>query len=203
MAAAIPVEIRTERLCLRPWRAEDAEALHPILVANYEHLAPWIPQRVATPAVVPLLAERLAAFGAEFCVDREWRFAMLTSDERTLLGEVDLFPRSATGRVALPNADRAEIGYWIRADETGRGLVTEAVTAIIDVARRVGQFAHLEIRCDARNAPSAAVPKRLGFQLATTIDEPPTTAHESGVQLQVWTLATPDVDPVRLASASW
>jgi RimJ/RimL family protein N-acetyltransferase len=188
MGLVVPIEIRTERLSLRPWRAADAEALHAILVANYEHLAPWIPARVATPAVVPLLAERLAAFGAEFDADREWRFAMLTSDERTILGEVDLFPRSAAGRVALPDADRAEIGYWIRADETGRGLVTEAVLAIIDVARRTGRFAHLEIRCDARNAPSAAVPKRLGFELATTIAEPTARPQDPDVQLQIWTL---------------
>jgi RimJ/RimL family protein N-acetyltransferase len=188
MGLVVPIEIRTERLSLRPWRAADAEALHAILVANYDHLAPWIPARVATPAVVPLLAERLAAFGAEFDADREWRFAMLTSDERTILGEVDLFPRSAAGRVALPDADRAEIGYWIRADETGRGLVTEAVLAIIDVARRTGRFTHLEIRCDARNGPSAAVPKRLGFELATTIAEPTASPQDSDVQLQIWTL---------------
>ncbi|HEV8449022.1 MAG TPA: GNAT family N-acetyltransferase [Gemmatimonadaceae bacterium] len=190
MAAAVPLEIRTQRLYLRPWRAADAEALHPILVANYEHLAPWIPPRVATPSVVPLLADRLAAFGTEFETDREWRFAMLTSDERTLLGEIDLFPRSAAGRVAFADADRAEIGYWLRADETGRGLATEAVRAIIDVARRTGRFAHLEIRCDARNEPSAAVPKRLGFSLATTIDEPSKSAEGAAVQLQVWTLDT-------------
>ena len=190
MAAAVPLEIRTERLYLRPWRAEDAEALHPILVANYEHLAPWIPPRVATPAIVPLLAERLAAFGTEFDSDREWRFAMLTSDERTLLGEIDLFPRSASGRVAFADADRAEIGYWLRADETGRGLVSEAVRAIVDVAKQTGRFTHLEIRCDARNAPSAAVPKRLGFELAETIDEPSKGPEAPGVQLQIWTLDT-------------
>jgi RimJ/RimL family protein N-acetyltransferase len=88
----------------------------------------------------------------------------------------------------LPDADRAEIGYWIRADETGRGLVTEAVLAIVDVARRTGRFTHLEIRCDARNGPSAAVPKRLGFELATTIEEPPTSSEGPNGQLQVWTL---------------
>ena len=60
--------------------------------------------------------------------------------------------------------------------------------AIVDVARRTGRFAHLEIRCDARNAPSAAVPKRLGFELATTIDEPPASPQDPNVQLQVWTL---------------
>jgi len=40
----------------------------------------------------------------------------------------------------------------------------------------------------ARNAPSAAIPKRLGFVLATTLIEPPAHPDEEPVQLQVWTL---------------
>jgi len=189
-AFVMPLEIRTSRLLLRPWRATDADALHPILVANYEHLAPWIPQRVATPAVVPLLAERLAAFGAEFEADREWRFAMLTHDEAMLLGEVDLFPRSADGRVALADADRAEIGYWIRADETGRGFVTEAVRALLAVAAGIARLSHIEIRCDARNAPSAAIPQRLRFHLSATVEEAGVRPEDPEVQLQIWTLST-------------
>ena len=183
----IPVGLCTPRLLLRPWRADDADALHPLLVANYERLAPWIPPRVATPAPVPALAERLSGFAAEFDADREWRFAMLTPDETRLIGEIDLFPRSASGRVHVSDADRAEIGYWIRADESGRGFVTEAARAMIDVARQVDRFAHVEIRCDARNAPSAAVPKRLGFRLSETIEEPPARAEQHSVQLQIWT----------------
>ena len=183
----IPVGLCTPRLLLRPWRADDADALHPLLVANYERLAPWIPPRVATPAPVPALAERLSGFAAEFDADREWRFAMLTPDETRLIGEIDLFPRSASGRVHLSDADRAEIGYWIRADESGRGFVTEAARAMIDVARQVDRFARVEIRCDARNAPSAAVPKRLGFRLSETIEEPPARAEQHSVQLQIWT----------------
>ena len=112
---------------------------------------------------------------------------MLTPDETRLIGEIDLFPRSASGRVHVSDADRAEIGYWIRADESGRGFVTEAARAMIDVARQVDRFAHIEIRCDARNAPSAAVPKRLGFRLSETIEEPPAKAEQHSVQLQIWT----------------
>ena len=180
----IPTEIRTERLMLRPWRSDDAEALHPILVANFEHLGPWIPPRVATPVPPEALAERLAGFATEFKAGREWRFAMRTLDESMLLGEIDLFPRSTAGRVHVADADRVEVGYWIRADRTGRGFVTEAVRAMLGVARGLDRFVHAEIRCDAQNAPSAAIPQRLGFGLATTIEEPP----GGGVHLQVWTL---------------
>jgi hypothetical protein len=62
----VPVEIRTSRFVLRPWRAEDAPELLPVLEANWTHLGPWIPARVASPAPLPLLAARLAAFGNDF-----------------------------------------------------------------------------------------------------------------------------------------
>ena len=42
-----PNDIRTARLLLRPWRAEDAASLLPVLEANRSHLGPWIPARVA------------------------------------------------------------------------------------------------------------------------------------------------------------
>jgi RimJ/RimL family protein N-acetyltransferase len=175
---SVPAEIQTERLLLRPWRSEDAAALHPILETNWEHLGPWIPARVATPAPIPVLAERLAGFAKEFAADREWRYAMLARTDAKVLGEVGLFPRSATARVPFADADRVELGYWLRSDETGRGIVTEAARAAIAAAAGLGRFSSVEIRCDARNEKSSAVPKRLGFALSATIGE-----------LQVWTLA--------------
>jgi RimJ/RimL family protein N-acetyltransferase len=179
-----PVEIRTARLLLRPWRGEDAGDLLPVLEANRDHLGPWIPARVATPAPVPILAERLAGFAADFSADREWRFGMFTLREHKLLGEVALFPRADGGRVPFAEADRVELGYWLRADETGHGLVTEAARAALNLASHIPRFSRAEIRCDARNAPSAAVPVRLGFTLLTTVPEP----GVDGVNrdMQVW-----------------
>src|SRR4051812_48508032 len=134
---SVPTEIQTDRLLLRPWQPSDADALHPILETNWEHLGPWIPARVATPAPVPVLAERLAGFAAEFLADREWRYAMLTRADAKVLGEVSLFPRSATARVPFADADRVELGYWLRSDETGRGIVTEAVQAAVDLVATI------------------------------------------------------------------
>jgi RimJ/RimL family protein N-acetyltransferase len=183
-----PVELRTARLLLRPWRAGDAVALQPILEANQEHLVPWIPTRVSTPAPVPVLADRLAGFSADFAAAREWRYGMFTPDEREVLGEIGLYPRSATGRAPYADADRVELGYWLRADATGQGLVTEAARALLAVAATLPRFSHVEVRCDARNAPSAAVPKRLGFVLASTIAQPAAaSSSDPPVQLQVWT----------------
>lgn len=173
---------------MRPWRAEDARALHPILVENWEHLGPWIPARVATPAPVPELERRLAGFGNDFASGREFRYGLFAQDGREVLGEAGLYPRSATRRVPLAEASCIELGYWLRGDLTGQGLVSEASRALVAVAATLPQLTHVEIRCDARNAPSAAIPKRLGFGLETTLIEPSTGPDEEPVQLQVWTL---------------
>src|SRR5690349_11093743 len=155
----MPPELRTERLFLRAWRAEDAEALQPILEANQAHLSPWIPRRVWTPAPLPELEERLAAFGADFAAAREWRYAMLTPDQRTILGEVGLYPRSTAGRVPYTDSNRVELGYWLRADATGQGLVTEASRAVLHAAAALSRCSLVEVRCDVRNDASAAIPR--------------------------------------------
>ncbi len=187
---SVPIEIRTTRLLLRPWRAEDAVVLQPVLEANRDHLGPWIPARVAEPASIAVLSKRLEGFAVAFAADREWRYAIVALDDGRVLGEVSLFPRSAEGRVPYPAADRAEIGYWLRADATGRGLATEAAQAMVDLATTFQPLAHVEIRCDARNAASLAIPRRLGFVLSTTISAEgvaATGAHAEPVELQVWT----------------
>jgi RimJ/RimL family protein N-acetyltransferase len=162
----IPETVRTSRLLLRPWRPTDADALGPVLEANVAHLGPWIPAHVVTPVPLPKLAERLAGFADDFAAGRSYRYALLTLDGTRILGEVDLFPRAATGRVPLCDADHVELGYWLDAAVTGQGLATEATRALLDVASTLPGMTHAEIRCDVANTPSAAVPQRLGFQLA-------------------------------------
>ena len=184
----VPAQIRTPRLFLRSWRADDAARLQPVLAVNWEHLSPWIPARIADPATVPLVAERLAGFEADFAADREWRYAMFSADEDDVLGKIALFPRSAKGRVPYQNADRAEIGYWLRSDWTRRGIVTEAARAMLDVAIALSKVSLVEIRCDTRNSASSAIPRRLGFVLG---DE---SFTDSDGQLEVWVSRVRDTD---------
>jgi RimJ/RimL family protein N-acetyltransferase len=190
-ATIVPRELRTARLLLRPWRADDAPALLPILQANWEHLGPWIPARVATPVPVPELAERLAGFAQDFAAGREWRYGVFEPNDGTILGEVGLYPRSPTARAAYAEADRGELGYWLRADMTGRGFITEASRAVLAMAGALPQLAHVEIRCDERNAPSAAIPRRLGFTLAATVEDESVVPDAPTIRLQIWTAPLP------------
>jgi len=128
------------------------------------------------------LETRLAGFADDFAANRSWRYAVFNAVDGELLGELDLFSRDDATRVPLANADRAEIGYWLRADRTGLGYATEGAQAMIDVASRVPAFTLIEIRCDARNARSAAVPARLGFHRLATPRE-----GDSATTLEIWT----------------
>ena len=162
-----------------------------MLEANRAHLGPWISTRVSTPVPVPELAVRLAGFGADFAADREWRYGMFAPDGARVLGEIGLYPRAAAGRVPYAAATCVELGYWLRSDATGQGLITEASEVVLAEAAKLDRLTHVEIRCDARNLPSAAIPKRLGFVLAATVPDSGVVAGESRVDLQVWTRGLP------------
>jgi RimJ/RimL family protein N-acetyltransferase len=182
----VPDELRTPRLLLRRWGPSDAVALQPVLAANVGHLKPWIPWRVAEPLDGELLAARLAEFAAAFDERREWRFGLFDPTSGAVIGEVSLFPRNDAGRVTVGAADHLEIGYWIRADRTGEGLATEAARAARDLAVTIEGMTRITIHCDERNAPSAAVPRRLGFRLAGVVTETPTTPERPPVRVQIW-----------------
>jgi RimJ/RimL family protein N-acetyltransferase len=180
----VPDQLRTARLLLRRWRQSDAAALESVLAVNFAHLGPWIPRTVAEPASKEKLAERLREYSTAFDATRKWRYGLFTADDARLLGEVSLFPRDASGRVPFDAANEIEIGYWVRIDETGHGYATEAARAAIQLASKLPHVSSLTIRCDERNAPSAAIPRRLGFRLASTVVEPQS-------RLQIWEVRAP------------
>lgn len=166
-----PDQLRTPRLLLRRWREEDAAALHPVLAANVAHLEPWIPWAVAEPAPVPALAERLAGYAADFGAGRRWLYGIFPPDETEVLGGIGLYPRNAVGRVPWGEATRVEIGYWLSADATGSGYATEAARAVLAAALELPGITHVEIHCDPRNERSVAIPRRLGFRHARTLED--------------------------------
>ncbi len=81
-------------------------------------------------------------------------------------------PRSGgpvIGHVSLRWADatagQGEIRFVINSGYRGRGLATEAVEAMLDLAFRQFQIHRIFARCDARNSRSARLLQRVGMRL--------------------------------------
>jgi len=195
----LPAAVPTERLLLRRWHPAHAPALKLALDASVHHLASWIPWRIAEPASVPDLEARLARHVDDFDAGREWVYAIfpaagpdgsaVAADGADVLGAVGLYPRDATGRVSIDAADRLELGYWLHVNATGRGYATEATRAAVALAETLPGIAHLEIRCDPRNAASAAVPRRLGFAHVSTDSRPAAEPGRPPSETMIWVRA--------------
>lgn len=147
---------RTPRLLLRPGFAEDAPALAAAIADQVivRHLAsaPW-PYRMRD-AEAFLAAPRDPVLPALLMFER-------TAGAPLLVGACGL-GRRASGAV--------ELGYWVARDHWGRGLATEAATALIDIARTLG-LKRLEGSHFTDNPASSRVLEKLGFE-ATGIIAP-------------------------------
>jgi ribosomal-protein-alanine N-acetyltransferase len=94
--------------------------------------------------------------------DEEWRrwpagpyLVLARENDRAeeLVGSTGLFYKSAT---------RAVTGYVFARDAWGQGYATEALVAMVDVARQTG-VERLEAICHAEHTPSANVLEKCGF----------------------------------------
>ena len=74
------------------------------------------------------------------------------------------------GLIGFKSADAArrsvEIGYWLREEQQGKGIMTAAVRALCETAFAQMDMRRVEIRCGTGNLPSNAIPRRLGFRLS-------------------------------------
>ena len=73
------------------------------------------------------------------------------------------------GLTGFKSTDRAnkrtEIGYWLREESQGRGIMTAAVERLCRFAFEEMGLNRVQIRCAVGNVPSRNIPRRLGFRL--------------------------------------
>lgn len=83
--------------------------------------------------------------------------ALVVEHEGTPVGDVLLWLTDRERRVA-------EIGWVLDPDHGGRGVATEAVSAVLDRAFDVHRLHRVAAQMDARNTASAALARRVGMQ---------------------------------------
>ena len=158
----------TERLVARCWSPADAPRLRAALDDNDQHLRPYIPWMRDEPMMLEGTVARLRRARASFDSDTDFRYGVFLPGESQLVGEVALLTRAGPGAL--------EVGYWVDRHLNGRGLATEAAAAVVRIAFEIQKVTRVELHHSAENAPSAGVPRRLGFTLDGTFRR---RAHDS------------------------
>lgn len=150
-----PERIDLDDLVLRRWAYDDVDALFAAVRPSWEHLRRWMAWAQDEPT-------RDSQLGFVRASRQNWQeatdFAYGVFDAAgEVVGSIGLHTRPGPGAL--------EIGYWVRADCEGRGIVTRAAAALTGVALAVPGIHAVEIHCDEANLRSAAVPRRLGYTL--------------------------------------
>jgi ribosomal-protein-serine acetyltransferase len=142
-----------EDLELRMISAEDAPAAFEMINHNREHLRPWLHWVDATVSMEDM-QEVIAHWEAR-------------NDSGTALELGIFYLGRYIGKISLfdisQSVKKAEIGYWLAADQQGKGIMTDCVTALVDYAFETLELNRVCIYCAVENEKSRAVPVRLGF----------------------------------------
>jgi ribosomal-protein-serine acetyltransferase len=145
--------IMTERLTLEPLGPPHLEGLWAAIESSVEELSRWMawcvePKKSETQAFLDGSQRSWeAGTGWNFC---------LVLDGRAV-GTVGI-----AGHVPLVKS--AEIGYWLRSDLAGRGLMTEAASAATRFAFDDLGLHRLELHAGPGNVASIRVAEKLGFK---------------------------------------
>lgn len=145
--------IATERLVLRLLTPEDAPAMYTVFsdpeVMRYGAGSPWTTMEQADEYLVKG-AESLASGTA-------LRVGIALQATGMLVGQAGLWAFSEQNR-------RCDIGYSLAREHWGKGYASEAVRALLGYGFDRLDLNRVEADIDPRNAASARVLERLGFQ---------------------------------------
>jgi RimJ/RimL family protein N-acetyltransferase len=163
---------------LRRLEVADANEVARAVAENLEHLKPWMPWAGTESADPRFQRRRLAEAELQWSRGADFGYGLFATDgdDGRLLG--------GFGLTARRGPKTLEIGYWLRADATGRGLATRAVEALTDIASGQPDVDRVLVYCDEANHASAAIPRRLGYHLERIVAVPPEASAETGRQLE-------------------
>lgn len=135
---------------LRGVQADDAPDIFTSIDSQRAYLGYWLPF-VATTHRIEQTREVVANMIAD------------TANPVFTLRDAGAF----AGLIGFKSADAQtrsiEIGYWLREEQQGKGIMAAAVKALCDYAFRQMDMQHVEIRCGMFNLRSNRIPQRLGF----------------------------------------
>ena len=157
----VPAELTGERIVLRPFCDADAPILWDAVDSSRPALKPWMPW-INDHSSLEFSRDYVRRTQAKWILREDFPMGIWRVADARLLGATGLHRIDWT-------VPAMEIGYWLRPDAEGAGYASEAVKLLTRLAFDRLQAERVEIRCDALNLRSAAVPRRLGFVHEATL----------------------------------
>ena len=146
----------TPRLWLLPLEPADAAELWTAVDSCRSYLEPWLPWVPFQSA--PQASHQYAeASMHDWDFGRAVRFVIRERPSRRLLGVVSV---ENLQHLHLSG----ELGYWLRRDAAGRGLMTEAADAVVQWTFHTLGAHRIRVAAATNNHPSLGVIRRLGFR---------------------------------------
>ena len=170
--------IRTPRLLLRPWAAEDADAA--LTVFGDEQVARWLAPAVDRIPDVETMRDTLARWAGERVASPSGRWAVEAAASGEVVGAVALLPLP-------PDEVDLEIGWQLAPGAWGNGFAAEAGHAVAHYAFASGADELFAV-VRPRNARGAATARRIGMEWVGE------TEKYYALTLQVYRLRKGDLD---------
>lgn len=164
----IPTRLETPRVVIRTFEPADAAALWIAVDESRPSLHPWLPWALSDNRSIAETHHTIERFR------RDLNRASFDAGKLALaVGIFDGVSGRLLGGTSFhafrPQAGQAEIGYWIRTSERGRGVCVHAAAAMISWAftpQALGGWSlrRIEIICASGNGASAGVCRSLGIR---------------------------------------
>jgi [ribosomal protein S5]-alanine N-acetyltransferase len=154
MIDALPLpEIKADRVKLRELTEVDVPSLYAVF-SNPDVMRYWSSEPIATVDDARALLDEIHACSAAKTLF-QWGVAM--RDDDRVIGTCTLFHLDERNR-------RGEIGYALARDQWGKGLMQEALTALLDYVFGTLNLHRIEADVDPGNSASLRLLERLGFR---------------------------------------
>lgn len=178
------LHIETQRLLIRPYVESDAALLKEAIDASLVSLKKFMPWAQFEPTTkadkLALIKERKDKIEK----DLDYTLGIFHKENKHFIGSTGLHKRSEKGIF--------EIGYWQSTQFEGNGFITEACKALCHFAFTKLDAEKIEIYCNVNNIKSAAIPKKLGFDLEYTFRSLQLENDGNRIQKQCWVLFKED-----------
>jgi ribosomal-protein-serine acetyltransferase len=149
-------KLETDRLILQRFTRRDSSTLDDAIRVSLTDLNQWLPwarMDYASGDTSAFIRDSIQAWKE----DRAWDYSIrMKGDPSRHIGNVSLWTVSKLGKIG-------EIGYWVRTDETSRGICTEAVDRLLGEAFGSMGYHKVVLRIAVGNEASDRVAQKLGF----------------------------------------